>query len=204
MKDLAFRSLALLLITGVAGSAHAADAFSNVDPSFTPGSGYAVGGGFQSVIGYRFTSGLTGSLTGFKLAINNVQSAQGVQYPFEVSIYTNSASDTLGTLLGTFSGLSTGNYPATPTLATVVASGPDLVANSQYWLVASSTSQVTWNTPFNGASNLPGYYSTNGNPGYGTEYPGGFSVQVTPVPEPTTFVALGMGGLAFVRRRKRS
>lgn len=196
------KSLLLLAFATLVGTAHAADAFSNLAFPIVGGN-YVLGDVYQQKIGYRFTSSLTGALTGFNVAIGNTWGDRSPR-PFTLSLYSNGASDTLGTLFGTFSGLSTGEYPATNAVATVAATGPSLSSGSQYWLVVStdSSSALTWNIA-NGASDLPGYSSNIFGTSYGSFPPGAFSVQVNPVPEPATVIALGAGALALVRRKMR-
>ena len=182
---------------GAALAARADDAYSNFIPSLVGGF-YNVDA--QQTIGYQFASGLTGTLTGFTVAIGNNAATGGAQ-PFTLRLYADSGTNTLGGLLGTYAGLSTGVTAQSATARSVVpATGAavGLASGAKYWLVASSAQSLGW-TRLGNSSVQPGY-AANPSPFYANLDSAGFSVQA--VPEPVTPAALGLASAALLRRRK--
>lgn len=194
----ALRTLALVGLHTVALSAHATDAYSNLaGPFVTTGQTVAP----TLSIGFQFTSGLTGALSSLSVAIGSVDPNAPAQ-PFALSLYADNAG-TLGTLLGSYSAMTNEYFGTAAALDVVPASGVTLTAGTSYWLVATTTSDVVWNyVDAAGTAKQPGYFAFEDFPVYTTLQSSAFSVQANPVPEPTTFVALGLGVLGFLRRRR--
>ncbi len=201
------RSASVLALATAALSAHALDAFNNLGPApasySTPNQGLVID--VRTSQGPQFTAMATGALTGFQIAMNN-NDRNGPE-AYALSLYADSGSNTLGSLLGTYSGMSTGvDYRTTTSALSSVAApgaGVTIQSGAKYWLVAStavSDGELAWNASLTGVGPryLNGRYDTLNTPA--------FSVQVTPqpTPEPATFAALGLGALAMLRRRKRA
>ena len=196
----------LLLLAAIsllaARSASAADTFSNIEGTYD-NRGYVISS--LEDVGYRFTSGLTGTLAGFTAAINNGSAAANTPLPFTFSLHANSGADTLGALLGVYPGSSTGFvYTDVDRLYTTVdATGlqPILAAGSDYWLVASSEENLIWSWVDAGIV-LPTYFTnSSGTEFYGLFNAGSFSVQVQSVPEPSTIRGLLAGAAIVLRGR---
>ncbi len=207
MNGSMLRSASVLALAPAALSAHALDAFSNLAPapdSYATAS-VLVGGPFSQ--GFQFTSGLSGGLAGFRVAMNDFTTPNA----FTISLYADSGSNTLGALLGAYSGVSSGAvYGSTHSaLATVAASGPSLTAGGKYWLVASATrsNQVTWALSYGPKTTLT-YSNGMYNAHYGVTSLGAFSVQVQPispaVPGPAALGPFALGALATRRKRRRA
>ena len=213
--------LALLLALGLSASAHAVDAYSNLgSPARFVSSNVQAGyplyrNSLNSVnqgYGFQFASTATGTLTGFQVAMNQSTANQNdPNRTFILGLYADSGSDTLGTRLGTYSGKSRGVDTMTSGVSpiTVVNSSVRLVSGARYWVVATLPGGIprqflTWNrsTVSTPGRMLQIFY---GEPVYQSGSPAGFSVQVkpSPVPEPASLGALGLGALGFVRRRRR-
>lgn len=198
------KGFALLLATGAFSLARADDAFSNLSPNpgaYNAGSSWFINP--TQTQGFQFTTTATGILTGLQIAMNNVSTADG-RAAFSVGLYANSGTDTLGTLLGTYSGASTGaNYQtATSALASVAVGGSPvtITAGSKYWLVASSGNFLAWNTSLSGRAR---HYQAGSGYYFDGSTSSAFSVQVNPVPEPVTSLALGLGAMALIRNRRK-
>ena len=203
-----FARLSLVaMILGAALSASAVDAFSNLEGTYDK-TGSVVSP--YATVGFRFASALTGPLTGFRASMNNLSTTDGAPRAFAFSLYTSTADDRLGTLLGSYAGLSTGKAynRAKKEIASVAASGPTLTAGTSYWLVATSQEQLVWNWVDHGVTMPTTYTISEGAANYGNYNAGAFSVQVgsasrvNPVPESASMAALGLGVLALVRRRR--
>ena len=201
------RSASVLVIASAALAASAqATAYSSFSSSgaYNANAGYSVGpnGGVDRMPGIQFTSGESGTIASFTLAMNNLN-AVGPQ-GYSLGLYADDGSNRLGVLLGTYPGTSTGvtgfgsDYP----VSTVPATTPALVvAGAKYWLVASSASSLAWR--YSSVAGVgPTYAGSAGT--YGTGVPTAFSVSVNPTPEPSALAALGLGAVGLLRRRKRA
>lgn len=200
-------SSALVLALSVAASTQTVDAFTNLDPAPNV---YGTGGnGTYSINaaqtqGFQFTATGAGVLSGFKAALNNASPGEGL-LGLSLELYADSGADRLGTLLGSYGGVSTGSYfaGATSTLASVAATGTPvpIVTGAKYWLVAASGNALGWNSA--NSSALHPRVSRNNPDTYSEASYAAFSVQVTPVPEPASFATLGLGALAVIGRKRR-
>ncbi|RYG24281.1 PEP-CTERM sorting domain-containing protein [bacterium] len=193
------RSLFVAALSMAALSAQAVDAFSNLDPAPDSYNGlvaYDVSPNNRQ--GFQFTAVAGGMLTGFQVAMNNLSSPAR---QFNFSLYEDSGSDTLGTFLFSWNQLSTGvDYNTTRSaLVSIDASGSgiNIVNGAKYWVVANAELMTFWNTANSGtAMHLMGdTYIPNSDQG-------AYSVQVEAVPEPASMVALGLGAVALLRRRR--
>ncbi len=215
MKISLFRPLSLLALTAVSLSANADDAFNNI--AAAPNS-YILGGdiigprlflgdNYQFTQGLQFTTTRGGSLAGFQLAMNNYGASVG-QVGYSVTLLKDNGSDRLGSVLGTFNGLSTGIYftNTTSALSTVDASnsGVTLTSNTKYWLIATGPESLVWSYSLFDTENHYSHDSIANTTDYFHMSAPALSVQVTdPVPEPASIAALGLGTVACLRRRKR-
>lgn len=168
---------------GVASSAEAGVAFSSFGPGETYNSASAlfVNASFSPVA--QFTSGLSGTLSSIRIAINN--SDFSAPSAFTLSLFGVDPTTQGATPLASWNGLSSGQiFFLAPSPVTVAAGGFDLVSGTTYWLRASSPNSLLWNvgTPF------------------GT---GAFSVLTAePVPEPFTMALGAAAAGAFLRKRR--
>ena len=196
----------LVVSLGAALTANALDTYSNLGSpvAYRPATpAYNLSGFIQ---GAQFTASLGGALTGFKVAINNSDDST-VQKPLTLRLYEDDGAGKLGALLGSYAGSTTGAWFVTETsaLSTVDATGPvvALSAGWRYWLVAEVPGQTSgaWNrsTSADGRRYIQGDALE-----YSNSYLPAFSVQVTAVPEPASVLALGLGALALIKRRKRA
>ena len=205
-------SLALLVVALLAAAlpAQAVDTFSNLDPGptiYDRNLAYGVGRNFPE--GFLFTATVSGTLSGIQIPMNNPANDSRI-IPFSLALYTNNSSDELGSLLGSYTGQSTGVYHQ-GTSSSLVSISPtispvSISAGSQYWLVASENTLLSFTLGWNAANTglTKHYFFDSSQPQYAiNRRSDAFSVQVTPVPEPTTFVALGLGGVVAMRRRRR-
>src|SRR6476619_2353454 len=104
MLSISLRASLVAAVAAAALSAQAVDAYSNIPASpYYNGGGFFVSGTYPQDMSYKFTSGTTGNLSGFKVAMNNY--LESGQKAFNLDLYTDNAGQ-LGTLLGSFSGLS--------------------------------------------------------------------------------------------------
>ncbi len=196
------RPALLLALASAALSAHAEVAFSNKPAGDYLASGFGIG---PETRGYQFASTATGLLTGFDVSVNNGSSSD--HRPFTLKLYAD-AGGTLGTLLGSFAGLSSGLgfYSRTSGYESVAAGGVVLRSGASYWLVASSPTRVIWQRTERTWMRSLIDYDGSGNYYYGTSVASIFSVNVDPsvtsiVPGPAAALPFALMAL---RRRKRA
>lgn len=198
-----FRSTLVLALCASALSAQALDAFSSLDPApnrYSNVTAYDVSSSDDQ--GFQFVTTAGGTLTGFQVAMNNLTDLTPTAFNF--SLYTDSGSDTLGSLLGSWVGTSTGvSYPATNSaLASITATGPaiNLTSGTKYWVYATPVdpnSVVFWSGANSGTTThlMGGFYGSG-------SIQAAFSVQVrSAVPGPAAALAFAVG---TVRRRKKA
>ena len=101
-------SAPLILTVLVVGKVYAVDTYSNLNalPGYNAGYAYFVNP-TQLNKGWQFTATASGTLSGFKLALNNDKPSDG-HLGFTLDLHANNGSTGLGPLLGSYSGLSTG------------------------------------------------------------------------------------------------
>lgn len=205
----------LASLATLASAACADDAYSNFGPNNLSDSDLMGGIGanrlfYFSSRGYQFTPTISGAVTSLTAAIHNSTSSNTL--PVTLSLYSDSGSNTVGAELGSWSttAATATDSDSVNSVAIASASGVSLTAGTTYWFVASNldstiANALSWNTAVSYSGSLSSYnayYVRNGTAYYTTGL-GAFSVQVTPVPEPTTLAALGLGAAAFLRRRRR-
>lgn len=170
---------------GIATSAEAGVAFSSFGPGETYNSTSALFVNPSFSPAAQFTSGLSGTLSSIRIAMNNNSSS--APSAFTLSLFGVDPTTQGATPVASWNGLSSGQtYFLTPSPVTVAAGGFDLVAGTTYWLRASSPNSLLWNfgTPF------------------GT---GAFSVLTAePVPEPFTMALGAAAACAFLRKRMKA
>lgn len=208
--------LVLASLAAIVTAAHADDAYSNFGPNNLSDSSLRSGIGANSLFyfssdGFQFTPTISGTVTSLTAAIHN-STASGT-IPFTLALYSDSGSNTVGTQLGSWAATAataTDADDSTNSVAVASASGVSLTAGTTYWLVATNpdsnkANALSWNSAVSYSGSLSDhlrYYVRNGTPSYSTGL-GAFSVQVAPVPEPTTIAALGLGLVTILRRRRR-
>jgi hypothetical protein len=208
LKSLALAALASLLMSQ-ASKASPPHLISTLNS--TPGNVWGIGADAFS-LAQQFTTGSQSETIGsVSVSIANAWPASD----FTVSFYSN-ASGTPGSLLS--NGLLSG--PSTPTSDVINlygASGLTLNANTTYWLVfenPAATYVSIRNTDSGGVLNTSSSAGwTLGNTDYKifnggsyASYPNAvplFSIDITPVPEPTTLVLAGLGGLSLLLMRRK-
>lgn len=201
------RSASLLALASTALSAHADDLYSSLGPSpssYSSDGAYVIGNGYSQA--FRFTATATGALSGFTLAMNNLRSNGPTGYT--IRLYSDSASS-LGSVLGTYSGTSTGvnYYDTTSALSTVGASGPEVTITSgtRYWLWVASSGSLGLNYA-NAGSGRRYVEDAYSNYYLDDAHRAAFSLQLrsadpSAVPGPAAALAFA---LIALRRRKRA
>jgi MYXO-CTERM domain-containing protein len=203
--------LALLIVP----SAFAGTAFSNFGtaPNFyLANQGRVVGFGNAAnpvfVQGTLFTASASGVVSSLSLAMNNFNTQAGVHADYTVELWSNSASDELGSLLGSYAAKSTGslNNTTTSDLSVVPAGGTSvsLVSGTGYWIVArtADTNSLVWqNTAATDAMRRVTF--VDGVANYATsDQNSAFSVEVQAVPEAGSLALVGLGAVGLLRRRR--
>ncbi len=198
-------AVGVLTLTLFCGNAHAAFVFSNFGPGDTFNTNSAHSLDNIHVPGMKFTATGGGTLSQINLALSSIGGSTAVTVEF----YADNAN-TIGTLLAsgstTTNGLFGDAHPPSvaPMTATTIVSGTD------YWVVAKSASPFNdWN--FTSPATF-GRVALSNNGGASYSYANNaiqsaFSVEAAPanaVPEPSSLALLSLGGLAFVRKLRRS
>jgi uncharacterized repeat protein (TIGR01451 family) len=120
-------------------------------PPCACGSGYGVVGlqttGFFAYVGDQFTPTVSGAVSSISLPIHQYDTGGNGAFTFQ--IYTDNAAvpNTLGTLIGNYSGQSIRTTdPSTAVTTISVSNGVKLVAGQTYWVEVqpSSQSRETW------------------------------------------------------------
>ena len=197
--------LVTLTVLAVAAPASRGDySISNNLDGRTGGAESAVG---TSWIAAGFGSGASGGL----LSAVTLKLAEVVTGEAEVDIYSDSVLEP-GSLLGRLT--LAGTYSSTATATTFTASGINLAANTNYWVVLKAVAgQFDWSWTLDNTGSGAGYQNTWGSTDdsgstwftYDT-YPTQMNVTlVSPsaVPEPSTWILWGMAGSTLVLGRRR-
>ena len=206
-------------VLALAASALAASAQTTAYSSFgypdpTPGPGQPPLAGVGDLLSNRpyslFASSATGLLSGIQVYVDSFDqnpTSFNVRLYADVPATTPGSTDTVGPQLAAFTG-TVGYGPAPHVVSVPVgAAGFPLVAGAKYWLGLDGGS-----VDGHGYGNVAWYHESGAptttfrlnNQYYANSSPEGFSVQVTPVPEPSALAALGLGAVATLRRRKRA
>lgn len=204
------KQIALLCFSLAAVSSQATVVFNTFGPGdSTSSSGWGYGDLFDTRVASQFTSSESGTLDVIKVKLL----AGGGTGVSTISLFEDSGND-IGTLMASFTVDVT-----TAGVKTITNTDPslELVAGGKYWLEAKSAvgSNVYggWNinnqnirgflkfgAVLGNASNPTSTYTVGNN----ALLPG-FSVEVSPVPEPASMLALGLVASAVaVRRRKKN
>lgn len=201
------RLIAFFLASGLSVATQATVAFSNFGPSY----GYEISGGWTvsgptsgfptQVVAFQFTAQASGPLSSVVIPFGHVAGTNVGQ----VLVYADSGSDTVGDVLIQWTqSLSQLGSPDLLTL-TNTEDTPSLVAGTKYWVGTHYVIDDTWNA-WN-MTTVPDEqwcgFSYNGGDSYqySMQLPAGaFEVHV--VPEPATFMALGLGVLMALNRKR--
>ena len=178
MNSILFRLVLLGLTLSTAAAGPALDAFSNLFPTpevYSHQFGYSIGDYTQNGYGieyqgFQFTTTASGILSGFQLAMNESDASTGLA-PYTLELRSNGTGDTLGSVLGTYTGLSTGEEINAPKslLSSVVATGApvSIESGTRYWLVAYSAASLAWNPALTGTTRHFLSYNGGAFNGYG-------------------------------------
>jgi hypothetical protein len=203
-----FRTLTVILGgTAIASTAFGADAYSDFSAgnTFDNLSGWVVG---SYVPAFQFQSTLSGSLTGFEVAMGDYE-ISGDQ-PYTVNLYADPGGSTSGegALLGSWTGTTDGAYYYGMTSAdvdSISAGGVSLVAGDYYWFEVSD-GPTYGNLALDWSNYATGPMLENDSPYGTTDTDGAFSVQATAstTPSPAALVPFALGLIGVVRRKKQS
>lgn len=158
-----------------------------------------------------FSTTAAGKLSDLKLSLQLDSPATGGS--FTIGLYSNDSSTKPGTLLTTIATVLDSTLSSSPQTYSFSVNYA-LAENTRYWIQASGVNtNAGWNwTNSTTGIGITGEYQFLGNTTYGNS--GGsygpllMQVLVEPVPEPSSFALLGLGGMAlafrFVRRQAAS
>lgn len=216
MKFSSLRLASPLALALLSVPARAVDAFNNLDPSpnaYQGLTGRIVGVGSPYADlgqGVGFTATASGVVSGLSIAMNNYQSDLGAHREYTLRLHASNAQGRVGTLLGTYTGLSTGklSFGTTDALSEVGAGSTSvaLTSGAKYWLLAFGVgnASLAWNVS-NRTNSMDLVAVPNNDPVYmSSTFSPAFAVRVSPVPEPASVAALGLGVAAATRRRRRA
>ena len=197
-------AVGVLALTLFCGNAHAAFVFSNFGPgdTFATSVGYALDP--SQTLGMKFTATGGGTLSQINLAL----STSGGSTAVTVEFYADNAN-TIGTLLASGSTTTNGALGTAHPPSVAIMSAAAIVSGTDYWVVAKSTGNNAWNLTSPATFGRVAF-SHNGGASYSyanNAIQSAFSVEAAPanaVPEPSSLALLSFGGLAFVRKLRRS
>jgi|GEM_PF-2454247 len=208
---LSISATALMLTNSQAAPLFTTTAYTTLANDGSYGStGHAINGSPNShSVAESFVPTVSGDLAAIDLGIIWINSSQDT---FNITIYSDAGGINTSSILAsspslttfyqlftTTTGLTTWNYTGSPLL---------LNAGTTYWLGVSAvslTGQLGWNSASPNNPNWISYTSLNGG-AYSSNGGGSgvaFDVQVSAVPEPSTYALLGLGALAMVIARRR-
>ncbi|HEV3416575.1 MAG TPA: choice-of-anchor R domain-containing protein [Pirellulales bacterium] len=181
-------------------------AFNDFGPNASYDTGLAPAVFSQQTVGSEFQSSATGMLSEIKVALVYSSAAQA---GFSLNLYADNGGS-LGNLLGTFGGSAAG-VGGTADLQ-LPLSGINLIAGQNYWLIASSSNNLTWNLNNQGVIGT-NYTQINSGPFGGVEEFTGSGALLAfeafvAVPEPTTTLLSFLGiccclGARVLDKRRR-
>lgn len=193
-------------------SASAITAFSNFGSGMSfqaDGTGPIIG--YYSPLGtayqqaFQFTSSASGSVSGISVALSKFSSYTGTGTVPTFDLFTDSGSNTIGGLLGTWTGvMPTANLGSVQSLT---GGSATLNAGGKYWLVAREPTLqnvFVWNYNSQGGKGMQAFSSNLGSSyNYLTNRDQcAFQIDVAaaPVPEPFSMALAGIGALAGYHR----
>jgi hypothetical protein len=153
------------------------------------------------VMGYQFTAGVGGSLSSIRIPTLYGSGSTLLS----LGLFTNQAGDLLGNQLEGWQFDDSGGQHIT----TLVNNDPQVTLNAgtKYWLVMAATGD---GVHFWGKSQIGGLmFQLFSNDGFQTTHYGNndifpaYEVNVNPVPEPLGALALGLGAIVMISRRRR-
>lgn len=202
------KAILLLCLSLAAISSQAVVAFNTFGPGdSTKTFGWGFGDLRDTRIANQFTSSVTGQLNTIELKLLRSSGGNGIA---TVSLFQDSGND-IGALMREY----TVNVTSAG-IKTITNSDPSLqlVAGGKYWIetkaAAGSGVYSGWyinNQTITGLQKFGAVLGTSANPtstyNVGSAELGAFRVDVTPVPEPTSMVAMGLfAAMTALRRRK--
>ncbi len=200
-------SCAVAVFASLTASSFASVAYSDLTPTDFSGGDYGgwFTGGYNPA--FEFTSGLIGSTSDIMVCIGDYYLEGSL--PFQVNLYQDGGSnDSLGTLLGSWTGWTNASTSGSPydTVVDVATPGASLISGNNYWVELqygaydnfSYYPGPTW--AFNNAGVSQNQTEDGGF--YGVNTAGGYQVNVSSAPGPIAVAPFVIGMLA--RRRKKA